>query len=311
MVLPSAVLPPYVQFIDITASNFWKAPLVRGGLRAFYATGTPPIEETAAQLAAARAAGMGYFLIDQTPGLHLFAAGIAQVADIEAFAGTVQAAAAAVAMRQTHTEQSTLYVSYSGLPGLKDAIKNPTGVYYGVADYGWSLAQSQQLLAQNKDWAYIQYGDNISNAWTLVPGTDVTCGQASCDIDVAKVWWAAQFLPKPPPPPPPPPHPALPKMEDDMQLNDGNGAFTEIPFPAGSAKGVVFLSDASAQGSEPVQLRVAVHSAAHGWNQIEATYSLPASGPVQLTFTHPDSNGLSVMRHPTGADVSVGYYLVP
>ena len=95
-----------------------------------------------------------------------------------------------------------------------------------------------------------------------------------------------------------------------MQLNLGNGAFTEVPFPAGSAKGVAFLSDASAQGSEPVQLRVAVHAKGE-WSQIEATYSLPHSGPVTLTFTHPEADGVSIMRHPTGAEVAVGYYLVP
>lgn len=188
----------FTPFIDIISANAGRAPFVKGGVRAYYATGSPDIMETAKQIAAAKAAGMGVILIDQTFGLALFAAGLADVADIEAFAGTPGEAALAVAIRQTHKRQSTLYVSLSGLANLKAHISNPTGVLYGVADYSWSQAQSEQLLSQHADWAYTQYGDNITNASTLVPGTNVTCGQAACDIDVAKSSWANQFLPKPP-----------------------------------------------------------------------------------------------------------------
>ena len=193
---------PFVPFIDITTANADRAPLVKGGIRAYYATG-PGIMETLAQIAAAKAAGMGLILIDQTPGLALFGAGLADVADIEAFAGTPAEAAVQVANRQKHTWQSTLYVSLDSLPALRAEIKNPVGVFYGVADYSWSQAQSEQLLDQNADWAYTQYGDNITNAQTLVPGTQVTCGEARCDIDIAKYAWARQFLPHQPPPPPP------------------------------------------------------------------------------------------------------------
>ena len=195
----------FVPFIDITGEHAHLAPLVRGGIRAYYATGSQGIMETAAQIAQARSAGLGIILIDQTPGLALFRAGLAHVADVEANAGTPESAATAVAERQAHTEQSTLYVSFNSLPALKAAIRNPSGVLYGVADYSWSQAQSEQLLTAHPDWAYTQYGDNISNAATLVPGPNVTCGQAACDIDIAKGSWAAQFMPRPPVPPPPPP----------------------------------------------------------------------------------------------------------
>ena len=69
----------FVDFIDITGGDASRAPFVKGGLRAYYATGSMGIEETAAQVAAARAAGMGVVLIDQTPSLSVFAAGIADV----------------------------------------------------------------------------------------------------------------------------------------------------------------------------------------------------------------------------------------
>lgn len=184
----------FVPFIDITGDHATRVPYVRGGLRAYYATGTGGVEETAAQVAAARAAGMGVILIDQTPSLSVFAAGLADVADVEHAAGTPASAANAVAARQSRGWQSTLYVSWSGLPALKEAVRSPRGVWYGVADYSWSIQEAQALLEQHPDWAYVQYGDNITNAGTLVPGTSITCGQAACDIDVARGSWAAEFL---------------------------------------------------------------------------------------------------------------------
>jgi hypothetical protein len=191
----------FVPFIDIISANAAKAPFVKGGIRAYYATGSSYIEETAAQIAAARAAGMSIILIDQTPSLSVFAAGLADIADVEPYAGTDSAAHRAVAQRQTHGWESTLYVSYDNLPALKADIASPAGVWYGVADYNWSQAESEALIGEHPDWAYCQYGDNISNAMTLVPGTNVTCGHAACDIDIARGSWAAQFLPKQPPKP--------------------------------------------------------------------------------------------------------------
>lgn len=189
----------FVSFIDITGFNADRAPLVKGGLRAYYATGTDGIEETAAQVAAALAAGMGVVLIDQTPGLAVFASGLAQVADIENFAGTVTAAVGAVKAREAHGLLSDLYVSYNGLDALASALRNAGVsmplVWFWVADYSWSLAEAQQRLTQNANWGAVQYGDPRSNPGTLVPGTNATLAQAGADIDVAKSGWAARFLP--------------------------------------------------------------------------------------------------------------------
>lgn len=192
----------FIDFIDITGVNAHRAPLVRGGLRAFYATGTDGIEESAAQLAAARAAGMGVVLIDQTPSLSVFAAGLADVADIEKYAGTITTAVGAVKNREALGLPSTLYVSYNGIvslvSALAGAILDASRVFFWVADYSWSQAEAEQLLNRNPNWAAIQYGDPASNPGTLVPGTSVTLAQASADIDVAKFAWAAQFLPAAP-----------------------------------------------------------------------------------------------------------------
>lgn len=229
----------FVQFIDIIGVNAHRAPFVPGGLRAYYATGTQGIEETAAQIAAAKAAGMGVVLIDQTPSLSVFAAGLADIADVERYAGTPAAAAAAVRARQARGWKSTLYVSYSSLPALRAAIGNPEGVLYGVANYSWSLTASEQLLTQHADWAYIQYGDPASNPHTLVPGTNVTLQQAQADIDVGKAAWANEFLPGRDTVTPAPRRPAGntpdPTTEEPMLILNGDGAQTPVAIPDGIA----------------------------------------------------------------------------
>lgn len=189
----------FTSFIDITGANFAKAPLVKGGIRALYDTGSSWVQETAVQVAAAKAAGMGIVLIDQSPGLAKFAAGHADVADIENGAGTTSALIAAVRARQAHRWQSTAYVSYGSLPALRTALSGAgldmSLVLFGVADYSWSITDAERLLGENPDWAYAQYGSNLTNPHTLVPGTNVTLEQAVADINVARPAWADQFRP--------------------------------------------------------------------------------------------------------------------
>jgi hypothetical protein len=189
----------FVSFIDITGDHASRAPLVKGGIRAFYFTGTGGVEETPAEITAAKAAGMGIVGIDQTLQLALFASGHADVADIEKGAGTTADLIAAVRQRQGHRWQSTAYVSDSGQPGLKASLAGAgldmSLVLFGVADYSWSLAEAEALLDAHPDWAYVQYGSNLTNPRTLVPGTDVTLAQAVADINVARGDWADQFKP--------------------------------------------------------------------------------------------------------------------
>jgi hypothetical protein len=189
----------FTEFIDITADNAGRVPLVKGGIRAYYSTGSSWVQETAAQVAAAKTAGMGVVLIDQSPGLAKFATGQADVADIEAGAGTTSALIAAVRARQAHRWQSTAYVSSVSLPALREALTGAgldmSLVLYGVADYSWSIADAERLLGENPDWAYIQYGSNLTNPRTLVPGTTMTLAQAVADINVARSEWADQFRP--------------------------------------------------------------------------------------------------------------------
>jgi hypothetical protein len=191
----------YLPFVDVTGVNAPNIPAVASlGIIALYATGTDGIEATAAEIARFKNAGVGVVLIDQTPSLSVFAAGLADIADVELRAGTVETAAAAVLARQAHGWQSTIYLSYSSLDSMISTFTSEVDrdrVQFGVANYEWSQAQAEDLLAANASWAYCQYGDPESNPNTLVPGTSVTLSKAQCDIDVAKGTWADRFVLKP------------------------------------------------------------------------------------------------------------------
>ena len=193
----------FVGFVDVIGANSGKVPAVPAlKIIALYATGSGIIEETAAEIARFRNAGVGVVLIDQTPSQSVLAAGLADIGDIESLAGTYTAAAAACKARAKHGWQTTLYVGYDNLDALRSALGSAgvdmNLVQFGVADYNWSVETAESYLNGNADWAYCQYGDNITNADTKIPGTDTTCGEAACDIDVAKATWANQFLPKAP-----------------------------------------------------------------------------------------------------------------
>ncbi len=188
----------YVPFVDVTGVNSSNIPAVAAlGIIALYATGTEGIEATSAEIARFKNAGVGVVLIDQTPSLSVFAAGLADVADVEQGAGTLETAVAAILDRQAHGWQSTIYLSESNLDSMISAFTSDVDqdlVLFGVANYSWSQAQSEDLLAANASWAYCQYGDPESNPDTLVPGTSLTLSQAQCDIDIAKSSWADQFM---------------------------------------------------------------------------------------------------------------------
>ncbi|MGH3300960.1 MAG: peptidoglycan-binding domain-containing protein [Streptosporangiaceae bacterium] len=204
------VNPTYIWFVDVTTANASRIPLVSGGLRAYYGTGAG-IAETAAQVAAAKAAGMGIAMYDQTPALLDFASGEFPMADIELYAGTAAAAHNGVAARQARGQQSLLYVSQGNWSALKAALSSPQGVSYGIANWSLSQTAAEAFLAASPDVAFVQYGNLASNPLTLVPGTSMDLTTAQADINVAKYNWAGQFLAGavvPPPALPPALHPS-------------------------------------------------------------------------------------------------------
>jgi hypothetical protein len=192
---------PFVQFCDVIGANSGNIPALGAvGLVALYATGTDGIAASAAEVLRFTSAGVGVILIDQTPSLAVFAAGFADVADVENGAGTFGAAAEAVLQRQMHGWQSTIYLAQNNIPAQEQAFSDHVDrslVLYGVANWQDSLAQAESALDANERWAYVQYGDPQTNPNSMVPGTNVPLSRAQADIDVAKADWAYQFMPDP------------------------------------------------------------------------------------------------------------------
>lgn len=195
---------PFTPFIDITGVNSGKVPAIpQLGFVLLYATGTEGIEATAQEIARFRNAGVGVGLIDQSPSLSVFAAGIAHVAvaDVESGAGSAETAAKGCLARQARNEKSTVYCSENALQEVETTFLNMHVnidlVKYGIANYNYSRTEAEQKLVTNPHWAYVQYGDPASNPNTLVPGTSITLQEAQADIDIGNNDWLAQFLPAP------------------------------------------------------------------------------------------------------------------
>jgi hypothetical protein len=299
-------LTSFTEFYDIIAANFSNAPFVSGGIVAVYVTGPSSIQESAAQIAAAEAAGMTVLTIDQQPGLATFAAGNAEIADVEAGAGSNSDAANAVLARQALGLISTIYISYSNLSALESALQsagcNMADVYFGVADYDWSLEEAESLLASNPQWGYCQYGDPASNPSTLIPGTNVTLQQAQADIDVADDTWLG-LVTQPAPSPAPPPN-----MEDEyqMDLQTGTGTFDVLRFPSFPVV-LCFGTDIGYTGGNPTSIRVALHN---GTNNTWAVQTVTLTEAAPSPFINLPANLIdlvSFVRQDDGPVVSVSW----
>ena len=195
----------FMQFADFTHDSVDLIPAVKGTVVALYVTGTPNIVATAADIQKYRAAGAGVILIDQSPGLEHFAAGDADVADVENGAGTYASCAEAVAKRQAKGWASTIYLNQSDVNAQAQALASKAGVSFGVANWNDSVTVAETGLDDSADWAYVQYGDPVTNPHTVVPGTSITLAACNADINVGKAAFVSAFLPAPKPPPDPAP----------------------------------------------------------------------------------------------------------
>jgi hypothetical protein len=166
---------------------------------ALYATGTDGIEATASEILRFTSARVGVVMIDQTPSLAVWAAGLADVADVEYGAGTQAQVIAGAKARQARGWESTVYATLASAdamtPALKSAGVNMKRLYWGIADWNWSQAQAAAQLAANPSWAFVQWASPQSNPLTLVPGTGGKDLQVlNADLDVASEAFGKQFL---------------------------------------------------------------------------------------------------------------------
>jgi hypothetical protein len=175
-----------------------------------YGTGTGDVPWTPAEWALFPKAG--HVRIDQTPGLNLFATGGADVADIEAYAGTVSSFVAAVKERIAHgVEWSTAYGSDSTLLTVHNELEaaGPHGWYFGhvdcwLADWNLSEAQAAALVGREvhgMTCRAVQWASPSSNPSTIVPGGTLTLAAANVDLSAAEASWHAPLTVTPPPKP--------------------------------------------------------------------------------------------------------------
>jgi hypothetical protein len=161
------------------------APLVAG-----YVTGSSGIRWTTADWARF---SEGKVRIDQSPELAAFAAGEADVADVETGAGTIAQAVTGALARKGRGWLSWIYVSQGSLAAVKAAVKAAGlagHVQYWIAD--WSLDEAGAAAALGGDVVAIQWASPSSNPATVAPGTVQTLSELTVDLSVTIPGW---FLP--------------------------------------------------------------------------------------------------------------------
>jgi hypothetical protein len=71
-------------------------------------------------------------------------------------------------------------------------------------------------------------------------------------------------------------------------LTPGGKAF--VPFTVGAFKSISFMHDFT---TDPLVVRVAMHSMAKGYNQV-VMHAITGSSPEEVAFTESDANGVSL-----------------
>jgi hypothetical protein len=182
------------------------APKVAG-----YVTGTGPVPWTAAHWA--QFPHSGHVRIDQSPSGGTYAAGDADVYDIENLAGIPSHFPGLVKVRLAAGKAfSDFYASRSDVPSVVQALNGAgaAGWWHGhvrlwLADWSLNLNEAENLIGTHLDGLLVvavQWASPSSNPGTNLPGTGLTLREANCDLSVtADYWHAAPVLPPPPPPP--------------------------------------------------------------------------------------------------------------
>lgn len=133
----------------------------------------------------------GKVRIDQSPGLALFAAGKADVADVETGAGTIDHfITAAIKRRDNLSIKSTIYIQASSV-NTAHAKCQAAGildhVLWWVAD--WNLTVQEATARLNDTVVAVQYASPTSNPDTDIPGSHLRLIDVGVDLSVARADW--------------------------------------------------------------------------------------------------------------------------
>jgi hypothetical protein len=121
----------------------------------------------------------------------------------------------------------------------------------------------------------------VPDGYTNVIGIQYMAG-SGYDLSVIFDEYWPQAAPKPVP---------APSTEADMITGTlAPGGKTFVPFTAGSFKGIDVMHDFT---TDPLVVRVAVHSAAKGYNQV-VMHAVTTSAPERIVFTESDVDGVSL-----------------
>lgn len=179
---------PYVTMIDTTGGNPHLAAIAAGrpAKVAYYVTGYSWSPQEIALFPHS-----GHVRIDQSPALDLYAAGLADVADIETGAGSLQSLKLAVASRVARgIHLNTVYASLSTKASITSPLLPwwPT-VKWWVADPSCSEAEAVAYLNANPQAMAVQWAWPSTNPRTVIPGTSLTLSVANADLSVARAAW--------------------------------------------------------------------------------------------------------------------------
>lgn len=213
--------------------------------------------------------------IDQSPSLSLFAAGKADVADVESGAATITTFITAAKSRQKDGLRSTIYIAAASANGAHTQIMNAgliNVVDWWIADWNLNQTEAMQRLGTSNVVA-VQWASPTSNPNTILPGTKLTLSQANADLSVALEGW----------------FPVQPQATPTAVVPDVRGKRTDAAVAEIKAAGFVAGSHATVAGTVNGQTPGPGERATIGSTIDLSVAPDPAKLSVSLTLVSEDS----------------------